>query len=39
MTVLGVHAQQAHPWEQYLNQVMMVEDAESEGWQQTYNKS
>lgn len=37
MTVLGVHAQQAHPWEQYLNQVMMVEDAESEGWQHTYD--
>ena len=34
---LGVKAQEAHPWEQYLNQVMTAEDAESEAWEQTYD--
>lgn len=34
---LGVKAQESHGWETYLNQVMTVEDAASEGWQQTYD--
>ena len=34
---LGVKAQETHPWEQYLNQVMTAEDAESEAWEQTYD--
>lgn len=34
--VLGVTAQEQRPWEQYLNEVMTAEDAESEAWEQTY---
>ena len=37
MTVVSARAQQNHSWEQYLNQVMTAEDAESEGWQHTYD--
>ena len=37
MIALGANAQQTHSWEQYLNQVMTAEDAESEGWQHTYD--
>ena len=34
--VLGVTAQEQRPWEQYLNEVMTAEDAESDAWEQTY---
>lgn len=37
MAVLGVRAQREHQWEQYLNQVMTVEDMESEEWQLNYD--
>lgn len=30
------NAQDGRPWEQYLNEVMTVEDAESASWEQTY---
>ncbi len=35
--ILDVHAQDKHDWELYLEQVMTVEDASSETWQQTYD--
>ena len=38
MTVLGMRAQREHQWEQYLNQVMTVEDMESEEWQLNYDQ-
>ena len=34
---LVVKAQETHQWEQYLNQVMTADDAESEAWEQTYD--
>ena len=34
---LGVTAQEQRPWEQYLNEVMTVEDAGSAGWEETYD--
>ena len=33
---LGADAQAEHPWEEYLNEVMTAEDAESESWERTY---
>ena len=37
MFTLGVNAQEKQPWEQYLNEVMTVEDAESSSWERTYD--
>lgn len=38
LAVIGLRAQSAiRPWEQYLEQVMTMEDAESDDWQQTYD--
>ena len=37
LTVLGMRAQEQHSWEQYLNQVMTVEDMEAEEWQLNYD--
>ncbi len=34
--VVGVNAQEARPWMQYVNEVMTVEDAESSSWEETY---
>ena len=34
---LGVTAQEQRPWEQYLNEVMTVEDAGSTTWEETYD--
>lgn len=31
------HAQEGHPWEQYLNEVMTAEDAGSSSWEETYD--
>ena len=33
---MGVSAQEARPWERYVNEVMTQEDAESEAWEDTY---
>lgn len=33
---LGIGAQETRPWEQYLNEVMTMEDAESDSWERTY---
>lgn len=33
---MGMNAQEARPWERYLNEVMTQEDAESETWEETY---
>ena len=32
----GLQAQEGRPWEDYLNEVMTAEDAESESWERTY---
>ena len=37
MTVPAMRAQEQHSWEQYLNQVMTVEDMEAEEWQLNYD--
>ncbi len=37
LLALSVQAQESHPWEQYLCQVMMVDDMESDTWQHTYD--
>ena len=37
LVVSGVCAQEERPWEQYLNEVMTAEDAESSLWEQTYD--
>ena len=37
MAVLGARAQEQHSWEQYLNQVMTVEDMAAEEWQLNYD--
>ena len=34
--VLGARAQEARPWEQYLNEVMTQDDLESSSWEETY---
>jgi hypothetical protein len=36
MSSLVADAQAEHPWEEYLNEVMTAEDAESESWERTY---
>ena len=36
MSSLDADAQAEHPWEEYLNEVMTAEDAESESWERTY---
>ena len=33
---MGMNAQEARPWERYLNEVMTQEDSESETWEETY---
>ncbi|MBR0166287.1 MAG: helix-hairpin-helix domain-containing protein [Prevotella sp.] len=33
---MGASAQEARPWERYVNEVMTQEDAESEAWEDTY---
>ena len=33
---MGISAQEARPWERYVNEVMTQEDAESETWEETY---
>ena len=33
--VLGARAQEARPWEQYLNEVMTQDDLESSSWEET----
>ena len=35
---LGINAQESRPWEQYLNEVMTAEDAESAAWEDTYEQ-
>ena len=34
---LGINAQEERPWNQYLNEVMTAEDAESASWEETYD--
>lgn len=38
LVTLGVSAQEGRPWEQYLNEVMTMEDMASESWEQTYEQ-
>lgn len=35
--MLGMSAQEERPWNQYLNEVMTAEDAESASWEETYD--